>query len=35
MADQQGVLMWSEFEFRNAFYPAEQEFIDNVIEQAT
>ena len=27
--------MWSEFEFGDALYPVDQEFIDNVIEEAT
>lgn len=35
MADQEGILMWSEFEFGDALYPVDQEFIDNVIEEAT
>ena len=35
MADQQGILMWSEFEFGDALYPVDQEFIDNVIEEVT
>ncbi len=35
MADQEGILMWSEFEFGDALYPVDQEFIENVIEEAT
>ena len=35
IADQEGVLMWSEFEFGDALYPTDQEFIENVIEEAT
>ena len=35
IADQEGVLMWSEFEFGDALYPTNQDFIDNVIEEAT
>lgn len=27
--------MWSEFEFGDAFYPVDQDFIDNVVEEAT
>ena len=34
IADQEGVLMWSEFEFGDALYPVNQEFIDNVREEA-
>ena len=35
IADQEGVLMWSEFEFGDALYPVNQEFVDNVIAEAT
>ena len=35
MADQQGILMWSEFEFGDALYPVDQEFINNVVEEVT
>ena len=35
MADQQGILMWSEFEFGDALYPVDQEFIDNVVHEVT
>ena len=35
MADQQGILMWSEFEFGDALYPVDREFIENVLEEVT
>lgn len=35
IADQEGVLLWSEFEFGDALYPVDQEFIDNVVAEAT
>ena len=35
IADQEGVLMWSEFEFGDALYPTDQKFIDNVAEEVT
>ena len=35
MADEQGILMWSEFEFGDALYPVDPEFIVNVIDEAT
>lgn len=35
MADQEGILMWSEFEFGDALYPVDPEFIENVVEEAT
>ena len=35
MADEKGILMWSEFEFGDALYPVDPEFIQNVIEEAT
>ena len=34
LADQYGVLMWSEFEFSDALYPVAQDFLDNVREEA-
>ncbi|KAL2048389.1 hypothetical protein N7G274_000300 [Stereocaulon virgatum] len=33
IADKEGVLMWSEFEFGDALYPTDQDFIDNVAEE--
>ena len=35
MADEKGILMWSEFEFGDALYPVDAEFIANVVEEAT
>ena len=35
IADEEGVLMWSEFEFGDALYPVDQEFFNNVREEAT
>ncbi|KAL9101422.1 MAG: hypothetical protein Q9163_003314 [Psora crenata] len=35
IADQEGVLMWSEFQFGDALYPVDQDFLDNVVEEAT
>ena len=35
IADQEGVLLWSEFEFGDALYPVDQEFLDNVVDEAT
>ena len=35
MADQKGILMWSEFEFGDALYPVDRAFIENVVEEAT
>jgi len=35
IADQEGVLMWSEFEFGDALYPVDQEFLGNVAAEAT
>ena len=35
IADQQGILMWSEFEFGDALYLVNTEFIENVVEEAT
>lgn len=34
VADEKGILMWSEFEFGDALYPATQDFIDNVAAEA-
>lgn len=34
IADERGVLMWSEFEFGDALYPVDAAFIDNVREEA-
>lgn len=34
LADQYGILMWSEFEFSDALYPVTQNFLDNVKEEA-
>ncbi len=34
IADEKGVLMWSEFEFGDALYPANQDFLDNVAAEA-
>ena len=33
IADEEGILMWSEFEFGDALYPVDSEFIDNVGEE--
>lgn len=35
IADERGVLMWSEFEFSDALYPVNQEFLDNVAAEVT
>ena len=35
IADQEGVLLWSEFEFGDALYPINQDFIDNVVAEVT
>ena len=35
IADQEGILMWSEFEFGDALYPVDQAFLDDVREEAT
>ena len=35
IADQEGILMWSEFEFSDALYPANPQFIENVVAEAT
>ncbi|KAF7193982.1 Beta-mannosidase A [Pseudocercospora fuligena] len=34
LADEKGLLLWSEFEFGCALYPVHQEFLDNVYEEA-
>ncbi|KAF1991404.1 glycoside hydrolase family 2 protein [Aulographum hederae CBS 113979] len=34
VADEMGLLLWSEFEFGDALYPANREFLDNVREEA-
>lgn len=34
IADEEGVLLWSEFEFGDTLYPVNQEFLDNVREEA-
>ena len=34
IADEVGVLMWSEFQFGDALYPVDPEFLDNVREEA-
>lgn len=34
IADEMGVLLWSEFEFGDALYPVNSEFLDNVQEEA-
>ncbi|TVY87235.1 Beta-mannosidase A [Lachnellula willkommii] len=34
IADEMGVLLWSEFEFGDALYPVNSEFLDNVREEA-
>lgn len=33
IADELGILCWSEFEFSDALYPVDQEFLDNVAEE--
>ncbi|OCK75304.1 glycoside hydrolase family 2 protein [Lepidopterella palustris CBS 459.81] len=33
LADEMGILLWSEFEFGDALYPVNQEFLDNVREE--
>jgi beta-mannosidase len=35
IADELGVLLWSEFQFGDALYPVNKEFLDNVREEAT
>ncbi|KAF2145191.1 glycoside hydrolase family 2 protein [Aplosporella prunicola CBS 121167] len=34
IADEMGLLLWSEFQFGDALYPVEPEFLDNVREEA-
>lgn len=34
IADEEGVLLWSEFEFGDSLYPVNQEFLGNVREEA-
>ncbi|KAI0014523.1 glycoside hydrolase family 2 protein [Xylariomycetidae sp. FL0641] len=34
LADEKGILLWSEFEFGDALYPVKPEFLDNVREEA-
>lgn len=34
LADEMGILLWSEFEFGDALYPVDQDFLDNVYEEA-
>ncbi|KAJ5596322.1 hypothetical protein N7450_002780 [Penicillium hetheringtonii] len=33
IADERGVLLWSEFQFSDAMYPTDQPFLDNVAEE--
>ncbi|KAF2800922.1 glycoside hydrolase family 2 protein [Melanomma pulvis-pyrius CBS 109.77] len=33
LADEMGILLWSEFEFGDALYPVDKEFLDNVKEE--
>ncbi|KAK7911961.1 beta-mannosidase [Apiospora marii] len=33
-ADEMGVLLWTEFEFGDSFYPVDKDFLDNVYEEA-
>ncbi|KAF2704453.1 glycoside hydrolase family 2 protein [Pleomassaria siparia CBS 279.74] len=33
LADEMGILLWSEFEFGDALYPVDNEFLDNVKEE--
>lgn len=35
LADEMGILLWSEFEFGDALYPVDQEFLDNVREEVS
>ncbi|KAF4306315.1 Glycoside hydrolase family 2 immunoglobulin-like beta-sandwich [Botryosphaeria dothidea] len=35
LADEMGLLLWSEFEFGDSLYPVNQEFLDNVRAEAT
>lgn len=34
IADELGILLWSEFQFGDALYPVDREFLDNVREEA-
>jgi beta-mannosidase len=34
IADEKGILLWSEFEFGDALYPVDEAFLDNVREEA-
>ena len=34
LADEKGILLWSEFEFGDALYPIDPDFLDNVREEA-
>jgi len=34
LADEKGILLWSEFEFGDALYPVDSEFLDNVRQEA-
>ena len=34
LADQHGVLLWSEFQFSDALYPVDQPFLKNVAAEA-
>jgi beta-mannosidase len=34
LADECGILLWSEFEFGDALYPVDEEFLGNVREEA-
>ena len=34
LADERGILLWSEFEFGDALYPVDEEFLSNVYEEA-
>lgn len=34
VADELGILLWSEFEFGDSLYPVDQNFLDNVYEEA-
>ena len=35
LADELGILLWSEFEFGDALYPIDAEFVENVGEEAS
>ena len=35
LADEMGILLWSEFEFGDTLYPVDQAFLDNVREEVT